>query len=399
METHATVVDMDWEHRWIGGLCPLGAGGGLPVREADYAAHPPLETLLYERKPSDALQLDDGLDVEAAWADFFDGAPVVLLRSVNRAYEVLLGAVGLAAGEPVAVPANATRFLVEAVKSTEGVPLFAPLDEELQPRFERTAPARFRWIQPVWGGSGPKDFDGVGTFMDRGDTLPRPHAARATSAWATVWGLHLSDSREADGALVVFAENSPAQRLASVVRALVHSDDLPDPSSARAQLVRLPDLARRQMEAAQTVWEGLFRAAGLPMRPLITSDALPLGIGVRIPDVADPSTFLAYVRGENTPVRWMPEVRPLHYAAVRAGHHLASAEALARWLLVPVGPDYSDEEVKHSVLGIVKASDYLGVRWQNDPQRAAAYADTMVEQYGPVHDAYRPAFRIPGPTA
>jgi glutathione synthase/RimK-type ligase-like ATP-grasp enzyme len=48
-----------------------------------------------------------------------------------------------------------------------------------------------------------------------------------------------------------------------------------------------------------------------------------------------------------------------------------TASHLARWLLVPVGPDYTDEEIKHAVLGVVKAAEYTGMRWAADPGRAA----------------------------
>ena len=46
------------------------------------------------------------------------------------------------------------------------------------------------------------------------------------------------------------------------------------------------------------------------------------------------------------------------------------------------GKDFKAEEISHAVLGIVKASDYLGVRWRTDPARAASYAALMDTQYG-----------------
>jgi hypothetical protein len=63
--------------------------------------------------------------------------------------------------------------------------------------------------------------------------------------------------------------------------------------------------------------------------------------------------------------------------------------------LIPCGPDYTDEEVTHAVLGPVKVAEYLGLRWWTDPQYAAAYAREMIRRYGPDHDAYRPAFLVP----
>jgi hypothetical protein len=102
------------------------------------------------------------------------------------------------------------------------------------------------------------------------------------------------------------------------------------------------------------------------------------------------------LRGENTPVRWLPAARPVHYAAARELGPVwrSSAEHLARWLVVPVGPEQDAEETAHAILGVVKAADYLGVRWRTEPARAAAYARAMVERYGPEHDAYRPAFDV-----
>jgi len=97
-------------------------------------------------------------------------------------------------------------------------------------------------------------------------------------------------------------------------------------------------------------------------------------------------------------VHWLPELCPIHYAAARQGpDYLDTARRLARWLLIPVGPDDSPAEIAHAVLGVVKAADYLGVRWRCDPVRAAAYARLMNEWYGPDHDAYRPIFSTAGP--
>jgi hypothetical protein len=131
------------------------------------------------------------------------------------------------------------------------------------------------------------------------------------------------------------------------------------------------------------------------MLPL-SGGALAHGVAVRVPDECDPATFYSYVRGENTPVRSLPEVRPVHYAAVRdlGPAWRATAEHLARWLIVPVGPDQTPDELAHAILGIVKAADYLGVRWRTAPTRAATYARAMVERYGPEHDAYRPVFEL-----
>ena len=47
-----------------------------------------------------------------------------------------------------------------------------------------------------------------------------------------------------------------------------------------------------------------------------------------------------------------------------------------------------------AVLGIVKPSEYMGLRWRTDPARAARYAALLNAMYGLDHDAYRPAFSI-----
>jgi hypothetical protein len=59
---------------------------------------------------------------------------------------------------------------------------------------------------------------------------------------------------------------------------------------------------------------------------------------------------------------------------------------------VPCGPGFTEAEIVHAVLGVVKAAEYLGVRWREYPQRASRYAQQLTEMYGPDHDAYRPVF-------
>lgn len=48
------------------------------------------------------------------------------------------------------------------------------------------------------------------------------------------------------------------------------------------------------------------------------------------------------------------------------------------------------------MLGIVKAAEYLGVRWRSNPVQAAEYAAMMDRAYGAGHDAYRPLFALNG---
>ncbi|MBK7450201.1 MAG: hypothetical protein IPJ47_12570 [Anaerolineales bacterium] len=117
---------------------------------------------------------------------------------------------------------------------------------------------------------------------------------------------------------------------------------------------------------------------------------LPHGVAVRIPDECDISTFVMYLRAENTPSKWAPEIRPLHYAAIAS--QCESAERLARWMLIPASPHFTEKEIRGAVLGVVKTAEYLGMRWYTDTNRALEYAALMNEIYGVGHDAYRPIF-------
>jgi hypothetical protein len=62
---------------------------------------------------------------------------------------------------------------------------------------------------------------------------------------------------------------------------------------------------------------------------------------------------------------------------------------------VPAGPDDDEPALAQAVLGVVKAAEYLGVRWRTRPARAAAYAALLTSAYSPDHDAYWPAFDVP----
>jgi hypothetical protein len=416
-----------WAERWQGGLCPVGALGGLPIRDREYRANPPLDQLLV--LPGLAVSLADRAAATAAWSAAL-GAPVVLARGLEPARAALLAALGVAPGDLVALPANATRALVEAVKARGARPAFLPLDPSLALADDAPVEAALVWAQPVAGLSEPGPVAGAALIADHGETLPAladdadlaplplagARASRtpllADDAWAaepraagpiaTLWGLHLTADPAEAGALIAFA---PGQEgLAERVSAGLAGDG-PDPARALAQLARLsgrPGLAARQRRALVETGLGLSEAAGLALLPIASRPgagqpgvpALAHGVAVQVPLESEPSTFYGYLRGENTPVRWLPELRPVHYAAVRGLDQAwrASAVNLARWLMVPVGPDYSADEVGQAVLGVVKASDYLGVRWRLDPARAASYARSMDERYGPDHDAYRPIF-------
>lgn len=383
----------DWADRWLGGFCTVGALGGLPVRGPDYAAHPPLSALLpllpvVNTRPADLPT------ARAAWSDALGGVPVVLLASVERARALLLRALGVQPGERVGLPANATRELAEAIKQHPATPRWLDLGADLmfQAGEQQLAGVRVVWAQPCGGAWAAAAPEGVALLVDAGDTLPALDLeADAGPAVATVYGLHLSADARQSGALVVCRDPT----LALALEALAGLSDAPEPALTLVQLRRFvePDgLAARQRAAFLAVRAGLGQAAGLPLlKP--APGLLPQHVAVRVPEPCDAATFYAYVLGEQTPVRWLPALRPLHYAAIRAeGAPVAAATAghLARVLLVPVGPGYTAEEIRHAVLGITKAADYLGVRWATDPARAAWYAGLMTEWYGPDHDGYRP---------
>ena len=377
-------MPVDWGTLWLGGFCPVGALGGLPVRGSDYAAHPPLDDLL-NLSPDTTLCADATLEsAERAWSERLGGAMVLLLRDAYRARRLLHQAAGVQPDEWVGIPANASHDLAESIKHHKALPRFLDFDAHL--RLARSS-TRFTWTQVVRGLWQPQNAT---SWLDCADTLPLPSAAVRPAV--TLYGLHLPDDRS--GALLVFNDEA----LYADVRALCQPADRPNAAQALAQCERLPDLAERQSANLAEVRRGLHEAAGL-----VTHEpnrlALATAVAVQIPLESDVATFYAYVEQENTPVRWLPQIQPLHYAALRADgapDHRDTGANLTRWLYVPVGPDYTFEEIKHGVLGIVKAAEYLGVRWRSNPVHAAEYAAMMDRTHGAGHDAYRPLFALDG---
>lgn len=400
---------IDWTDRWLGGFCALGANGGLPVRHRDYAAQAPLAQRL--TLPDAVVLTANHAAAETAWTNGLGGQALVLVRNPQRARALLLQAMGVRRGEAVGLPANASRDLVEAVKCHGARPCFLALDAQFQLDSSpaRRSYARCLWAQPPAGLPVALPDTTLPLLLDCSMSLPlvggeawergaRNQGPQITPV-ATIYGLHLSRDAEQAGALIVFAD----ARFAAALRALLREDDAPDWGRALAQYQRLadkdgqPGLARRQQALLAETARGLAETAGLPLLPLAETGALAHGVAVRIPEACEPSTFYAYVKGEQTPVVWLPELQPLHYAALReAGGHRATATTLSRWLLVPVGPDYTEEEVSHAVLGVVKAAEYTGMRWQTEPGRAHEYAQMLEAAYGLEHDAYRPLFPIHG---
>lgn len=215
-----------------------------------------------------------------------------------------------------------------------------------------------------------------------------PLAAPLT-ADVLLFGLHLSHNMAEAGALLVIRDHAVAERLV----VLAGSADEPECARAAWQLQRLSAICAQQAQQLSTLQTALATAAGLPMLTPVTPFALAHGVAVQIPAEATPSTFYHYIQGEQTPIIWLPQLRPLHPAAISQAAQ--TAQHLERWLLTPVSPTTPTDLLAQTALGVVKAAEYLGVRWRTNPQRAAAYAALLTARYGPDHDAYRPAFAVP----
>ena len=78
-----------------------------------------------------------------------------------------------------------------------------------------------------------------------------------------------------------------------------------------------PNWRRGKARIWRILRRGLREAAGLATHEP-NSLALATAVAVQIPPECDVATFYAYVEQENTPVRWLPQIQPLHYAALRA---------------------------------------------------------------------------------
>jgi hypothetical protein len=289
---------------------------------------------------------------------------------------------------------------VELLKVEGERPTYLDVGARLEPTSDAKQSPAVLWNELV-GGIGPRPTSDRPRVDDGADSLPGT-GPREKGALASLAGLHLGADPETSGALLRPGRGLLAARIWTRLQALSTAEPGPDPARALAQLRRLADpsgLWRCQETVLPEVARGLRQAAGLEVLEGCRS-SLRFGVAVRVPDEVEPATFYAYVRGEHTPIDWLPLRRPLHHAALQERADAArrrSAEHLARWLLVPVGPDFTDEEAAHAVLGVVKAAEYLGVRWRTRPAQAARYSAFLDRLYGPGHDAYRPVFRVDGP--
>lgn len=271
-------------------------------------------------------------------------------------------------GDLVAVPAHGTQALIDAVRACGRRPWFAPVGRDGATVLDGTVEVAAVVHQPL-----------AGVLAGH----PDPSLAFCAGS-----------GRPSSGPAVLI----DAPGVAMI-------DD--HPAVAAAVLGRAADalaLAAAQWERWGVVHDGLRLAAGLPLlgppagasSPQL-SGLVPSGVVVRLPDGADPITFVAYAQAELTPVWWAATGRPLHPQArqqLNADQLRSSVASLAQLIVVPVAPTECDEELAQSVLGIVKAAEYTGWRWCEDRARARWYAEFLDDLYGPDHDAYRPAFDI-----
>jgi hypothetical protein len=388
----------EWANAWLGGMCAIGAGGeGSPIRHRDYVRGPWLQELL--DLPSDELVDPPPADeVVQGWRAYLGAAkPVAVVKDQDTARKYLTQAAGLQEGERVALPVNASRTLAEAVKRVKGVPLFVELDASLEfrPETPNAAFASILWAQPPAGLPVPKPLPNTAYLVDYASSLPVPGAAARAPEHvaAVVWDLHLNDPDWNNGALVVFNDEGLARRFAP----LVTDEDAPDWTRAWSQLQRLQGetgLAARVLKIYDDAHLGFEAAVGLPLAYQEESLSLPYGLAIRVPAEVDVQTFYAYAVAENVPLVWLPHLQPAYFFAFQVTRDLAltmeSAANLSRWLISPLGPDFTEEEVRHAVLVVAKTADYLGVRWYTNPERAAWYGNLLVDWYGPSHDAFRP---------
>ncbi|MEM7534278.1 MAG: hypothetical protein AAF639_19005 [Chloroflexota bacterium] len=331
--------------------------------------------------------------VTTAWQNFVGGAgQVCLLRNVTRSRQLLVKALD-ATDTPIYLPANATHALVKDLKRIKAQLHFGALDADLN--LTHAEPAKISWAEPVWGLPTSSRGQAEYRVIDHAATVPAP-SSPPMDADITIYGLHLNTDANNAGALMVFRD--PA--LAETVRRHITSADEPDWARAAWQVERLSTLLPRQQTQLAMLHQALSDATGLSLLTMVDASAVPHGAVVKLPDECAPATFYHYARGENTPVNWLPFAHPLHPKAVALSREYASATAahLEPWILAPLGLETSPEELSQTVLGIVKAAEYLGIRWRTDPVRASAYADYLEQRYGPGHDAYRPVFAVPSAT-
>ena len=169
------LIPIDWKHHWLGGFCPVGIMGGLPVRGANYAAHPPLAEMLTlnHTVPHENVNYEALINV---WKTTLGGANVLLFRNPDLARKSLLRAVGIHRNDYVALPANSTRDLAESVKHYGAISRFLELDTQLD--FSADAHqlegVRFAFAESIYGMRLTPCLGEIPVCVDYADSLPQP---------------------------------------------------------------------------------------------------------------------------------------------------------------------------------------------------------------------------------
>jgi hypothetical protein len=288
----------------------------------------------------------------------------------------------------VGAPINASRNLLHMLDRTGA-----------EQRFEMGDDLDLAWRESRGGVVSQHVNDQLPFVLDCSETLPDPlqETAADDNCIVSIFGLHLSQDSDLDGALLLFHPRSArSMELFEQAQQQMRSEDSHH-QGAIAQLNRLTgpeEIARRQREALLEIRSGIEDAAGLVVSESAPG-ALAPGLVFEIPVDTDPMTFAVYARGEETPFLSLIEYAPPSYRFIRQCRLLKDSvafEQLRRRALIPCGPDFTDEEVAHAVLGPTKAAEYAGVRWVAKPERALWYVEMLNEKYGSGHDAYRPVF-------
>jgi hypothetical protein len=319
-------------------------------------------------------------------------AHALLVRNVEQARRLVLRS-SLCQGSQLTLPANATPALVRSVQRSGRQFLFGELDANLA---LLAPPDVVAWAQPAGAEVQILACPHTGPLVVDYGHLP-PRAGGLLCGDVTIFALHAAPEEQAAGALVLAARGA-----ADELQALLPAADRFDHQHAAAYARHWRRIAVRQQHHLAQTAAGLQAAAGLRLAAEVGIDpgaALGDAVLVHIPDEVPAVAFHAYAAAENTPVAWLPYMRPIHHLALAHGCASATARRLERWLAVPVAPGDDEAGIAQAVLGVVKTAEYLGVRWRTDPARAAAYAALLEARYGPGHDAYRPIFAATSPSA
>jgi dTDP-4-amino-4,6-dideoxygalactose transaminase len=309
--------------------------------------------------------------LEALVARLAGGADAVALASGTLALTLALRALGIRAGERVAIPAYACAALLHAVRDAGAEPLLCDIEPRglaIDPEdlARRDGPARaVVLVHPFGMPARPEPFRSRGFLVieDCAQAIGAadrnlPVGARGDAAVFSFGPTKLITCGGHGGAL-----SSPSATLVRTARDLAGHDEketdrrrvnglLGDLHAAIAcrQVDRLRAfLARRAAIAAR--YDAAF--AGLPVtRPPGAPDTRP-AFGrylLRVPDVAP---ILATLNAAGIEAR-RPVHRPLHVLTGTAGRYPITDEAHATLVSLPVHPSLTDTDVERVIQGVLR---------------------------------------------